>query len=403
MKKKWLIGLGIGIVIVIAILWFLRVKEVNKEYNSTVNSDNKEVYMGEKIVANNGITYCVEKAVMYDYAAAVHAFPEYEWNDAESIMIFKDISEGNEYKLLLYEIQMDVGTEMVPMPDTVETESGLWQSVSSPYLFEYFNQDIELIQNETVTYRIPIRLSKDTMSDEEWKRLEEDDPGLQIVLCYQPEQVIYHINQVEHITASNEDNCVMQDKIEFAVEMFDRTNERVVYEDNMVDGQGECQGFTYSLNEVIYYDENQRIDGADEFYEGYGDFLSQREHYYQYVVTFDVENNTDSELQNYINVACLCATPKGDSRLSVNCEMMAIYYSDELKEGKNAGLLKLQPGEKVSVRAVFLMVVSDYSYLSAEELSELEYYFVLGQGQQITTTNDKGALFIHFLNGMQTE
>jgi hypothetical protein len=83
--------------------------------------------------------------------------------------------------------------------------------------------------------------------------------------------------------------------------------------------------------------------------------------------------------------------------------MREVYYDREVSAGKSAALLILEPGEQVSVRAVYIARDFGSEHMTSEELMTYDYYYTISSGGEITTTNNNSVLFIQFPDGLKME
>lgn len=182
--KKWLL---LGGVLVFAVVFVVRFVQVNTKYPAP---SYRFIEPGEVEIPESGLEYTVSGAY---FASPEEITALYDAIDPDQTMYTRYIP-GEQEELLMVELTIHNPTEeeqYFGVPDSLE--SGCWSNGLSVPMYDYLNPEADepLDSRETITVKMPFRLSYVQFTPSRWKTVR--DRQYDLLLSLYPEKVVMEL------------------------------------------------------------------------------------------------------------------------------------------------------------------------------------------------------------------
>lgn len=181
--KKWLL---LGIVLIFAIVFVVRFVQVNTKYPAP---SYRFIEPGEVETSKSGLEYSISGTY---FASPEEITALYDAVDPDQTM--RRFVPGEEEELLMVELTIHNPTEeeqYFGVPNSLE--SGAWSNGISVPMYDYLNPETDepLDSGETITVKMPFRLSYIQFTPSRWKTVR--DRQYDLLLSLYPEKVVMEL------------------------------------------------------------------------------------------------------------------------------------------------------------------------------------------------------------------
>ncbi len=406
--KNNLKKLGIVIIVLVALIiicfWLLKVINVNKSYVENKKSD-RLVGIGETLEFDN-ISFTVTEAKIYDIEAYVAKYSEYPWLESERTYLEVMLNENSDLKILCYKLRVNTGEEYQEVFEILQSnmcsDSGLWNN-SYCYTLMYLMNDEEVFNiglNDSTEIIVPVCLFEHHLTEDEWAKLDEEDPDIRLEIQQQPELCAIEFDKVELIRASDDDIQSFNKLMSIVEEIQNTSNDGLTVLDDNLGEEGKASMGVIQF-EVQYIKESsiEALSAADYYYAGggleyYGGFENSHFCEIKYTVT-NTSDMTTSYMANMTDVAVMV-----DEKMVDRFSVIGIMNPPNMGT-KQDYTFTLLPGETIDVQVVCNTTFPNepielYEMISEGHSRKENFYLMYNpSGQNITSLSNKLALFIN--------
>ncbi len=392
------------IALVLIILWVCKVVNVNESYVRNEKSD-RLVGIGETLEFDN-ISFTVTEAKIYDIEAYVGKYSEYPWLESERTYLEVMLNEDSDLKILCYNLKVDTGKEYQEIFEIVQSnmcsDSGLWNNSYCYTLFYLMNDEeaFDVGLNDSIEIIVPVCMFEHHFTDEEWAKLDEEDPDIRLEIQQQPELCAIEFDKVELVRASADEIQLFNELMSTVEEIQNTSNEGLTVLDDNLGEEGVASMGAIKI-EVQYIKESslEELSNADYYYAGggldyYGGFENTCFCELKYTVT-NTSDMTTSYMANMSDVVVMV-----DEKLVDKLSVIGILNPPNTGT-KQDYTFTIPPEETVDVQVVCNTTypnepVELYEMITDAHSRKDNFYLMYNpSGQNITSLSNKLALFIN--------